>query len=173
MKAKKKPDFDVINDKLAEARKFLSELRQHNRLQGRPERPSPDNFQYNLSAFLTAARSISELIERTVKQNWKNDLTEPEKALHQWFRSTRKQSVHHGRIETIREAKEVPVRFDPSAYYHRPPHNFSFSQSMFGEAYTYAETYYFRFCGKKREVVELCEEYIALLSRVVANLANG
>ena len=66
MKAKKKPDFDVISDKLAEARKFLSELRQHNRLQGRPERPSPDNFQYNLSAFLTAARSISELIERTV-----------------------------------------------------------------------------------------------------------
>ena len=43
----------------------------------------------------------------------------------------------------------MPVRFDPSAYYQRPPHNFSFSQSMFGEAYTYAETYYFRFCGKK------------------------
>jgi hypothetical protein len=30
---KKKPDFEAIRDKLAEARDFLSELRQHRRLQ--------------------------------------------------------------------------------------------------------------------------------------------
>ena len=168
---KKKPDFEAIRDKLAEARDFLSELRQHRRLQERPEKPPAHKFRNNLSAFLTAARSVTDLIESNVKQNWKNDLTVSERDLDKWFRNTRRKSVHKGRIDTISESRKVPVPYEYDLHRMHVV-RFGFQDMFSGESYAYVQIHYFDFNGERREVVELCEVYFALLDRVVEKLAQ-
>jgi hypothetical protein len=50
---------------------------------------------------------------------------------------------------------------------------FGFQGMFSAETYTYAQTHYFDFRGKKRGAVELCGEYLALLDRVVKKLATN
>jgi hypothetical protein len=60
----KKMDWELIEDKLDEARFFLGHLHDEKAKQARPNKPPPAPFRRYLSAFMTAARSVTDLIER-------------------------------------------------------------------------------------------------------------
>jgi hypothetical protein len=152
-----KPSLHEIRDKLAEADFFLQKLRHHKKLQRRPEKPPADEFRYYLSAFLTAARSVTDLMPR-IGQDIRPKLNNAEKKLHELYCNLRNASVHDGRIETTPGTKRVVLPPDPGL------------SSMFGDVFTYAETHSVELNGKACEVVEVSQEYFDLLKREVDKL---
>jgi hypothetical protein len=156
---------DLIQHKVDEAAFFLQHLKRIKEQQRRPEKPSPAEFSYYLSAFLGAAYTVGKLIERKRKKWWEQ-LSQADRALYElMIPAMRGDAVHQGQVETERRIDEVPVRFDPTRYLQGQPVQNVFFQSMFGEVTTSAETHSVKLEGEKREVVELCGQYLDLLKR--------
>jgi hypothetical protein len=84
--------------------------------------------------------------------------------------------VHKGRIETIPRAEEVPVRFSPDVYQLGNSHlrAQAMALGLTGSVTTIAETHYVEMNNEMRDVVRVCEEYVALLTKVVSQAnSNG
>ena len=169
-KARKKIKFALIEDKLAEADFFLGHLKHEKLLQARPNKTAPEHFRYYLSAFMTAARSVTKLIERSGQQSWQEQLKDAEKALHALATKLRNDSLYEGHIETTHRAEEVAIPFDPNPY---QPQLLRFQALQLGQSgggpWTIADTHYVECNGEPREVVEFCEQYFSVLTRVVQN----
>jgi hypothetical protein len=166
----KKLDWELIEDKLDEARFFLDHLHDEKAKQARPNKPPPAPFRPYLSAFMTAARTVTDLIERGGKQAWRKQLNATERALHDFAKKMRGDNVHKGRIETIPRAEEVPVHFSPDAYQLGNVHLRAQALALYGNGSvtTVAETHYVEMNNEKRDVVTVCDEYVDLLTKIVA-----
>src|SRR6516165_10724766 len=124
---RKAPSVELIRNKRGEAEHFLSKLKQHHDLQQRPEKPPPQEFSYNLSAFLNAARSMGKMIAGK-RPNWWGYLGTADRVLHDRIWNMRDERVYESHTETMVQTNEVPVR--PSHH----PEGFPFDQSQCGHA---------------------------------------
>ena len=156
---KKTPSFNAIRNKIGEAHFFLHYLKRHRDQQRDAAKPAAYEFFYYLSAFSSAAITVSDLMKK-ITPAWWDQLNRADGAVHDLFWEMRKANVHEGEIETNKRTEKVNVR--PS--YDQRVHGFLF-QSMFGEVMTFADTHSMDVDGIEREVVELCEEYLAILRR--------
>ena len=172
MAKQKKPTLEEIEDKLDEARFFLGHVHDEKAKQAQPNKPSPKPFRYYLSALITAARSVIDLVEKSGRQDWPKQRSADEMALYRHVRQMRKESVHFGRIETIRRTEEVPIPLnpDPSQYHHPHLRAQALALRQHGVPWTEAEVHYIEFNGEKREVAAFFEDCVALLGRVVESL---
>jgi hypothetical protein len=159
---RKKPSVDLfylIRHKIGEAAFFLQHLKHHREQQEQPVKPSPQEFLYYLSAFLNAAYSVGELIER--KKKWWRKLNRADQALYKLMMpEMRGDIVHRGHVETTQKTDTVPIRFDTTDRVQ----GFFINHGLFGEATTHAVTHSVKLDGKERELVGLCEEYLAILA---------
>jgi hypothetical protein len=160
-KPSQKPNSDMVKRKIGEARFFLRHLKDHRDKQRDAAKPPPEQFAYYLSAFLSAAITVSDLMKQIAPAWWER-LEGKDRDLHDLFWEMRGDAVHEGDVETKQRTDEVPVRFDPN---HQRVQGFFF-QSMFGEVKTRANTHsVVDAAGDEREVVEACEVYLAILCR--------
>ena len=72
---------DLIRHKTAEAEFFLEHLKGHRAKRNQPDKPPPEEFLYNLSAFLSSAYSVGNLIKRK-RNRWWQQLNNQDWALH-------------------------------------------------------------------------------------------
>jgi hypothetical protein len=174
--------IEETKDKLEEARFFLSKLREQQAAQARLEKPPASHFRYCLNAFIISARSVKWFLEREGKQQerkkyeawingWNARLQDAENALDGLAIEMRDTAVHRGLVQTKVRSTEVPVsRRQPS------PGSGTFFQParlrQSSPSWTVSEFHYVELQGKELEIVEVCERYIDLLTRMVTDFTN-
>jgi hypothetical protein len=162
--SRKMPSFDQIKHKVGEAHFFLHYLKQHRDKQRDAAKPPACEFSYYLSAFLSAASTVSDLMKQ-ITPKWWEQLDKADRAVHDLFWKMRGSAVHEGDVETKKRADKVQVRFDPNYDLHGQRVQGFFFQDMFSDVTTYAETHSVDLEGAEREVIELCEAYLTILRR--------
>jgi hypothetical protein len=160
----------LIWAKFRAASYFHRFLKEHQEKQKLWQSPLAQEFDYNLDAFLNAARSVGKLLERK-KPKWWDSLAKADLDLHDQIWDMRDDAVYAGQIQTNRKTEEVEVPLEPT-YDVRAQvvHSAMSSQSMFGPVTTRIEMQSVNVSGNDREVVALCEDYLALLEREITNL---
>jgi hypothetical protein len=163
-------------DRLAEARFFLGHLKAERAKTARVNKPPPEHFRYYLNAFLAAARSVVDVLGqegaskagggqkyRAWRVSWNTQYTEAEKALDGLTRNMRNTLLHQGRVKMTSRTEEVPIRetYDPSYQVHRRP------AWLQHQAFTVRDVPYVKLEGEERDVIEVCERYVDVMTRMV------
>jgi hypothetical protein len=150
--------------KLGEVEYFALKLKLHRDLQRQAENPPSHEVNYNLSAFLNAARSLGKMMAR--KGPWWDQLGAADLALHKHIWNMRDETVYEGRTATIVRTEEIPVRPD----WH---HGSMFDNSLFGGVKTIAHNHAIELGGNEHDLVDLCGQYVAILTRALGNIEAG
>ncbi len=183
--------------KLREARFFLDSLRNEDaRYSPNAEIfGSKEVFEYYLSAFLGAARSVIYVSEREAKtalksasdtsgkrakarytdwqEKWETGL--PPDVLPDWtlLHALRGDEVHGLGVKTLKQIKQVPYRpalaLEAYGYGFRAAAALGLSNSSQG-AWRGAEIHHLEIEGQRQEVVEICARFLRLLERFVTDL---
>jgi hypothetical protein len=163
--------IELTKDRLQEACFFLGHLQDERAKHARPNKPPLEHFRYYLNAFLSAARSVRDVLRSEENDkyhawcgSWNAQITETDDALFTLATKMRNSSVHEGHIEMTSRTEEVPIRetYDPGFQYHRRFANWSQQQ-----AWTIREVQYVELEGTERDVVTVCEQYIDVLTRMI------
>jgi len=143
------PAIEATKTKLAEAEFFYRKL---SSVQQRVFSNEPEAFGFYLSAFLSAARSVSLVLQAEQKQKydewftgWKQSLPGDDQALLTNFNEQRVATIH-------RTGAEVTHR-TPQPQFYRPVRSFNFD-------------------GIEGEVVQTCGRYLTVLSNLVKSFAE-
>ena len=166
--------------KLREARFFLSSMS----AAARSTRLDEENFEFFLSAFLSAARSVLDVIRVEGKRHykawyggWKANLSGEERDLLQFINGQRIATVHQEGVEVQTEIEFVPItrvefRGRHPAYgigWFMPP---GVPLPQIGRA-----VHYFERDESRQHVIETCSGYVAILQKLVQDfereLANS
>jgi hypothetical protein len=150
--------------KIAEAQSFLGKMTEQDGLM------ISHGFDHDLSAFLTAGRSVCYGVE-VWRKKWENALTSEENHLYDFMRKNRDDEVHHsGAALTV---EKEPVKVGGGQYSDK-----SGTIEVFGptialdpdmpNAVVYKTAHYFTINGTKHKATEACAAYLALLKRIVA-----
>lgn len=150
-------DTPATQHKLAEAWFFLTE---HLKAWERPElKKRPEVLKFYLSAFLSAARSVTFALQNEAKdqydswfRSWLEGLPEEDKKVLRFMNEQRVSEVHQEGAVTIRKQTAVPVKSHPG------------TQTW---VWTYVDELYFEFEGAPLKVIDFCERYLLLLQRLV------
>lgn len=172
---KKKGGTQIPNTqrKLREAQFFLSHLSKA----GRSPELDSEVFDYYLSAFLSAGRSVTLFLQCEQKAsydswfpNWFKALSEDERKLLRFSNDQRVAAVHTHGAETQSAIEMVPlIRFETEYR----PNNISWMVSGWfdspGAPPTEMEimVYHFEMDGKKEKAVDVCSRYLVLLEKLV------
>lgn len=162
-------DTPRANYKFNEAHFFLLLLQEE------PQRGEPA-FGYYLSAFLNAAYSVVEVLEREVKtalkagaekkkeakakfdawyDTWQAGLAEDDRALWSAMNIQRGEEVHKLGAQTVAETRIIPVDFRLL-----PPGIIASRE---------AKIHHFEIAGERQEVVDTCYRYERLLQRLLSD----
>jgi hypothetical protein len=168
--------IELTKDRLVEARFFLGHLRDERAKNKRVNKPPPDHFRYYLNALLAAARSVVDVLGkeglrkagggrqyRAWRVSWNAQYSEAKKALDELTRKMRNTLLHQGGVKMASRTEEVPIRetYDPSyQVYRRPPW-------LQHTAFTVRDVQYVQLEGAERDVIEVCERYVDVLTRMV------
>jgi len=209
-----------VHDKLAEASFFLRHLTQ---VQEKTTLQSQeDAFRFYLSAFLNAAYSVCEYLELSAKALLKTDALKKkqsakqgkakyEKWLSAWIANSsaadmavwesmttnRRREVHEIRVETIKEAKAVPV----DDFSTRTSYNYNFGHAsrffpaiavggsegvdpvseekrklglpLWCNAWTYTHEHHIMVGPNQVGVADVCSQYCLLLQKLIADFENA
>lgn len=168
--------IEAAKDKLEEALFFLGHLQDYMAEQAQPRKPPREISFYYLSAFLSAAKSVTSIVERDDEawfRSWKAQLTETEDALKKLATDMRNDTVHEGRLRTTPRSEEVPIPMSPDPYQGniaRRAHALHLRQQ--GGPWTMREVHYVEFQGTAREVVSVCEQYVQLLAKLIKDFED-
>ena len=154
-----------IHKKLAEAHYFLRLIRDQEPRIGGDENP----FDFLLSAFLSAARSVDYRLRHEHKatykpwrKTWDVRLTQAENGLIKFMIHDRNEEVHDS--GSGRSVGQEGVAFGIGTH-----HTADGTIIIGGHPFTaYGPSYSFTIDGVDRKVTEACGEYLALLQRMVA-----
>ncbi len=164
--------IDATQKKLREARFFLQHLVLESQ---RLTLDEPEAFGYFLSAFLSAARSVTFAIQNEEKQKyddwfptWFDNLSESDSSLMNFLKTQRNVEQKQGGAEVDLEWQFVPITDLPLNSRGRRKHGLSW----FGAPGTPPPRiglprHYFNLCGDKPEVLKACERYVTLLIKLV------
>jgi hypothetical protein len=170
-------DLSSVHKKIAEADFFLGKMReQEQRFVGDRE-----PFDYYLSAFLSAARTVDYrlrheqgAIYRPWRAAWDASVTPEENALLKFLVDDRNVEVHASGSRRSVGQEGVPL---PSGMYRTPHDGIFVSDNLPGAGpnLIYRPTYSFTIDGTDRKATEACAAYLALLRRMLTDFeaANG
>lgn len=162
--------IDVTQKKLREARFFMHILGNANR---QPVRNEPEEFEFYLSAFLSAARAVTWALQHEQKDrydawfpSWLNKRGEEDQAFLKAMIEHRNFVQKRGGAELNQEWEDIPVteiRMDNRAH---PAYGFHW----FGPPGTPAPTVgmpVYSFKGSGDDVISACQLYLQLLDNLV------
>jgi hypothetical protein len=170
--------IEATKKKLREATFFFNEL---SRESGKVVRHDPELFSYYLSAFLSAARSVTFALQWEEREKydrwfprWSEGVTEEDKELFGFFVNQRNQNQKRGSADVSAVLEFIPVtevRQDPQRHpaygFHwsslpgAPPPEVGISKGLFS------------FNGSQLEVTSACKRYVRLLESLIADFISS
>jgi len=168
-------DVSIVERKLRETRFFLDHMRvQEGKAFGERER-----YDFYLSAFLSASRSVLQKLEEFEpfakffmpwrSRVWSQALPKPERKaanrLIEFFRVERNLEVHESGSRRIERETSIPIR---SSYSDRSGNWFVYSPPDAPPTELIVPAYYLTIDGSERPATEACAQYLGLLERMVA-----
>jgi hypothetical protein len=171
-------NLNSANTKLSEARFFLDELQEHRAAatSGNPRKPNSQSFAYYLSAFVSAARSVTWILKAGQTEKYKAWLDGWEERrrisaedngiedIDDWLKLTNEMRLdvakREGQVKTRIETEMVPVTL-PSWENNGYQINILLLGLTLedGARLTSSETHYID--GTDQEVVKCCERYVS------------
>jgi hypothetical protein len=137
-------------------------------------RNEPEAFEYYLSAFLSAARSVTFSLQAEERQRYdlwfqswtENNLTPEDRAIWGFLKDQRNSSQKTGRVDTSSDVTFIPI------HEIRSPQRQSFS--WFGPPGTPPPSigvpvYDFDIDGENKNVVDTCRRYLQGITKMVAD----
>ena len=157
--------------KLREARFFLRAMS----LAGRSTQLDNEAFEFYLSAFLSAARSVTWVLQSEQKESydswfpaWAEALREEERALFKFMNDQRVAEVHQQGTETYGDIEMVPLtRFDWGPQGHPAYGAQWFGPPGIPPPEMGVRVYYFKASGDKENALESCRRYLEVLDKLV------
>jgi hypothetical protein len=158
--------------KLREARFFMNWLL----LESRTPRHDREDFYFYLSAFLTAARSVRDVLDNEHPSYgawydiWKRNLPTEESRLIDFTNGQRNIEVHEQGAKT----QDVEVWVPINTVHVDPPSHPAYGSFVYGppDAPTpemAQKVYYFDIHGTQEKVVDVCRRYVELVDRMVGD----
>ena len=168
------PEVPKIQKKLCEAKFFLNHMMQS----ARSTRLDHEHLEFYLSAFLSAARSVTDFFERKQKAWWSqwkanraSKSPEDLRLLNQMTKQ-RDNEVHEEGADVAHRIEDVPLSKieTPSALHVAYAPSFG---EPWGEVQVGLKVYYFTLGGKTVNVIETCRRYVGLLECAVAEFSKA
>jgi hypothetical protein len=180
----------ATNNKFAEARFFLNRLKEENK---KPFRNEPEAFGCFLSAFLSAARSVTLVLQTEAKKTyddvfprWLEGLPTEDRELLEYMNGQRVSEVHKLGAETIRKEKLVPAETIPGFHVFAPPlaalgeeeikKHVEMTEKLglppWTMAWIHVPEYHFRGSTESTDVIEKCERYVGILDRLLPQISD-
>lgn len=169
--------FDpTIPKKLREAKFFLGHMMQS----GRSTRLDHEHFEFYLSAFLNAARSVTSFFEKKNEPKikawcgqWKKDKdrSDDDRRLLNQMTKQRDNEVHEAGADVAHRLEDVPLSKIETASGLHAAYAPYFGEPW-GEPQISLKVYYFTLGGKPVNVIETCQRYVTLLERAVAEFSK-
>jgi|GEM_PF-787304 hypothetical protein len=161
--------------KLREAMFFLPKMRES---EGLAVGNEPEEFDYYLSAFLSAARSVTMALDheyKTFKPAWfpkwlADERNEKEAKLHVFLTADRNREVH--RYGSRRDEQSTELHMSSGQVYEHPRGGRTEvlgPPGMARAATLYLPEYYFVIDGAQRKVTDVAQEYVGVLKRLLAD----
>jgi hypothetical protein len=159
--------IEDVEKKLSEARFFLEKMIDHERMASR-------DFDFYLSAFLNAGRTVDYRLRReqkaiypTWRTAWDAALAQEQQDLIKFMVDERNVEVHRGGSSRVvkTENREVGPGTHSLA---TGTHEVSAPPDVFPAAIIRTHAYYFTIDGIDRKATEACGEYLRLLEQMVA-----
>jgi len=168
-KSLRKIGIERIQKKLREAKFFLSHMIQS----GRSTRLDHEHVEFYLSAFLSAARSVTNFLEKDDQRwwcQWKKGQADRE--LLDQMRKQRKNEVHRKGADVAHQLEDVPLsKIETASALHA-----AFAPSFgepWGEPQVGLKVYYFTLGGETVNAIETCQRYVGLLERAVEEFSKA
>jgi hypothetical protein len=165
--------IEKTDKKLREAQFFYQQLVSERQ---RIVRSDPEAMLHYLSAFLSAARSVTLVMQKEEKEKydawfpaWKDKLINDERDLLELMNKQRVAEVHHEGANTTVDLEYIPMVELLSADLHGHP---AYGFHWFGPPGTQAPhvmrpAHYFKLGGDKVDVTQTCKQYLDLLEKWV------
>jgi hypothetical protein len=162
-----------VDKKLREVRYFLTRMCEEER----KSFGDKDPFDFNLSAFLNAARTVDNRLHHEQKklyklwrETWDKKLPAWHKCLMDFMREDRVAEVHKRGSCRVEKKERIPVHgtysdASGSLITHSPPGT--------QPAVIHATAYYFTIDGVDHKATEVCAELLSLLEGMVAEFKAG
>jgi hypothetical protein len=159
-----------VEKKLREAAFFLRAVHAAGDMDG----GSPEIFDFYLSAFLSAAKSVEDMLRQdrqakydSWRDTWISKLASPERALMRFIAVDRNQEVHRRGSRRVQRDKQVKLAAgttypDGSTMVAGPP-------GMMDAATIIRPDYYFTIDSAEMRVGDACARHVALLERLVGD----
>ena len=168
--------FDpTIPKKLREAKFFLGHMMQS----ARSTRLDHEHFEFYLSAFLSAARSVTGFFEKKTQpkikawwSQWRANRSEDDRQLLNEMRIQRNNEVHEEGADIAHRLEDVALSKIETASGLHAAYAPSFGEPW-GEPQISLKVYYFTLGGKPVNVIETCQRYVILLERAVAEFSKS
>ena len=165
--------FDpTIPKKLREAKFFLGYMMQS----ARSTRLDHEHFEFYLSAFLSAARSVTTFFEKRNQKawwsQWRANRSEDDRQLLNEMRTQRNNEVHEEGADIAHRLEDVALSKIETASGLHAAYAPSFGEPW-GEPQISLKVYYFTLGGKPVNVIETCQRYVILLERAVAEFSKS
>jgi hypothetical protein len=168
-------DLTRVHKKIAEAQFFLGKMTEQERQIAGDKQP----FDYYLSAFLSAARTIENrlcheqgVLYKTWRKEWDARHTPAEFSLMKFIVDDRNVEVH--RSSSRRDVGQEGIEFGIGE--HRLPDGSTLTISGppgMPPAVAYKPTYSYRIDGTERKVTDACTEHLELLRQMVTEFETG
>jgi hypothetical protein len=158
--------------KLREAQFFLRQLTTE-RYRFAPS--DPEAFLHYLSAFLSAARSITFVMQNEAKEqydawfpSWLKNCTEGERDLLQHMNAQRVAEIHRDGADTTVEWEVVPMVEQLARDLDRhPAYHFHYFRQQAWQRDVKRPTHYFELGSDKADVITRCQHYLGVLEKLV------
>ena len=167
------PDIAKTQKKLREAQFFLAKLA----AEASTERLDREDFEFYLSAFLSAGRSVTFALQFEQKPLyegwypvWRATLTPDDAELFDFIKAQRNTTLKEGEPKT-----DVAIEYIPVTKLRRPPGTHpAYGLHWFGPPgvpppSVGVKVHRFEVSGKKEEVLAVCRRYVNLLEALVAS----
>jgi hypothetical protein len=171
--------IDNTKRKLREARFFHGHLVHENR---RPVRNEPEAFGFYLSAFLSAARSVTFALQKEEKSKydnwfwptWMATLKPEEAKIFDHMKDQRNAEVKETGANRVLSTEYVPIHELPQERHSHPAYGFhDFSPPGAEPARVGIPVSHFTIDGNPAEVVEVCTKHLRLLERLVQDFIGA
>jgi hypothetical protein len=172
------PEVPKIQKKLREARFFLS----HMMNSARSTQSDREHFEFYFSAFLSAARSVTDFFEKKkqakhVKAWWSQwrqakSRSGDDRTLLNRMTQQRDNEVHEEGAEVAHQLEDVPLSKIETPTGLHAAYIPSFGEPW-GEPQISLKVYYFTLGGKTVNAVETCQRYVRLLERAVEEFSKA
>jgi len=165
---------ELTRRKLREAAFFLGEMQKR---EGSSRLDKEEEFGYCLSAFLSAARSVSFVLRKEnvltyegERDSWLRSLEGSTRVIVNFMRDQRNAALKEGSVASGQNVEHVPVSMaDKSLSRSRFPASVIIGPWGFADGATIGVARYVLLLdGVERPAVEACRDYLAALERLVA-----